>query len=316
MYQVDQPRETAAELRDAVDQGRVADEADTGYALMLAAEFSERAGDLAAAEVLAGRAVEVNRLQGDTDCYPRAFRAELLLRLGREDEAMAELAVLRPSLSEDPDAVSYVTDMLAEGGRAEIAEQWLTEALRTALPRQQESGDERATRVVWMLARHRHRLRSTLDLPHDDLDQLAERMMSVVRDVHAEDELDDEPSALLFWPPLEFDRLLLRWPAMTEAWGPTWENYRAMLEQLLVLASESGVAPLGLVTASVDELVTYADCGDCDGGDPPDPQVFQDYARHLAEHAQEIAWPPGRNDACWCGSSEKYKKCCLPRSRT
>ena len=22
------------------------------------------------------------------------------------------------------------------------------------------------------------------------------------------------------------------------------------------------------------------------------------------------AWPPGRNDVCWCGSERKYKKCC------
>ncbi|WP_066362114.1 SEC-C domain-containing protein [Herbidospora mongoliensis] len=24
----------------------------------------------------------------------------------------------------------------------------------------------------------------------------------------------------------------------------------------------------------------------------------------------DIAWPPGRNDSCWCGSDRKYKKCC------
>nr|WP_310376412.1 SEC-C metal-binding domain-containing protein [Catenuloplanes atrovinosus] len=28
-----------------------------------------------------------------------------------------------------------------------------------------------------------------------------------------------------------------------------------------------------------------------------------------------MAWPPERNGACWCGSGQKYKKCCLPRSR-
>ncbi|MBV8542332.1 MAG: SEC-C domain-containing protein [Pseudonocardiales bacterium] len=69
---------------------------------------------------------------------------------------------------------------------------------------------------------------------------------------------------------------------------------------------------LGDDALDVDEFATYADRGD----DPVDPQLFQGYARHLAEHAREIAWPPGRNDACWGGSSLKYKKCCLPRSRT
>ena len=23
-----------------------------------------------------------------------------------------------------------------------------------------------------------------------------------------------------------------------------------------------------------------------------------------------IAWPPGRNEPCWCGSAHKYKRCC------
>ncbi|MGC4857034.1 SEC-C metal-binding domain-containing protein [Micromonospora sp. DT4] len=26
--------------------------------------------------------------------------------------------------------------------------------------------------------------------------------------------------------------------------------------------------------------------------------------------------PPERNDACWCGSGLKYKRDCLPRSRS
>ncbi|GAA0972953.1 hypothetical protein GCM10009555_026980 [Acrocarpospora macrocephala] len=29
-----------------------------------------------------------------------------------------------------------------------------------------------------------------------------------------------------------------------------------------------------------------------------------------ADPAGDIAWPPGRNDPCWCGSGRKYKKCC------
>jgi uncharacterized protein YecA (UPF0149 family) len=37
-----------------------------------------------------------------------------------------------------------------------------------------------------------------------------------------------------------------------------------------------------------------------------------DYAAHLAHTAPErlISWPPGRNEACWCASTRKYKKCC------
>ena len=35
-------------------------------------------------------------------------------------------------------------------------------------------------------------------------------------------------------------------------------------------------------------------------------------ARYAADVAQDpsriIAWPPGRNDLCWCGSGRKYKR--------
>src|SRR5687767_12622647 len=51
------PRAVAAELVDAVEQGRVAEQADVGYALMLAAEVTLRVGDLDGALVLAERAV-------------------------------------------------------------------------------------------------------------------------------------------------------------------------------------------------------------------------------------------------------------------
>lgn len=64
-------------------------------------------GDLDGALALAERSVEAYRVHGDADYgYPRAFRAGLLLRLGREDEGLAELARLRRLLTRDPDAVS------------------------------------------------------------------------------------------------------------------------------------------------------------------------------------------------------------------
>ena len=40
------------------------------------------------------------------------------------------------------------------------------------------------------------------------------------------------------------------------------------------------------------------------------------YARQLAAGSAHITWPPERNGPCWCGSGNKYKKCCLPRSRS
>ncbi|MGQ0775343.1 MAG: hypothetical protein ACT4NY_13120 [Pseudonocardiales bacterium] len=175
-----QPLEKAAELIEAVERGLLADQADTGYALLLAAELNEREGDLEAAQLLAERATEAYRAHDDSDYgYAQAFRAGLLLQLGREDEAMAEWTALRPMLSKDYDIVSYLSDALEEAGRAELAEQWLSEALPVALQRQQELESQRGepayariAEAIYALVRQRYRLRRDLDLPHDEHDDL------------------------------------------------------------------------------------------------------------------------------------------------
>ncbi len=316
-WDVGQPLEVAAELVDAVDQELVADQADKGYALSLAAEITEREGDLPAAAALAERAIEAYRTHGDLDCgHPQAFYAGLLLRIGRADEAMAELTALRPLLSEDAEAASYLTEALVVGGRAEIAEQWLTEALVGVLERlpaldteQEQPAHEQAMVVACALAIERHEVRHDLGLPHDEHDHLADLLTDVVQHVLSA----DEDTALLVWPQPEFDQVLLRWPALAEEYGHTWDEYRTTVQRSLVLWSESGCPRLSLLPGTADELATYAVLND---GHPTDPQIRQGYAQHLEEHPREIAWPPERNQACWCGSELKYKKCCLPRART
>ncbi len=280
----DQPFEVAAELVDAVDRGLVVDPADTGYALMLAAELTNRAGDLQATEVLAERAVEAYRVHGDPDGYAQAFHAELLLRLGREDEGMAELTALRPLLSEDAGAVSYISEALERGGHPEIAEQWLTVALHTALQRRQALDSQRgepAYEQATALAQERHRVRRDLALPRDEHDYLAEVLGDEVLDALGIDERDYEGTALLFWPRPEFDRLLLRWPVLAEEYGQTWDEYLTTVQRSLVLWSESAHSRLALFAGAVDQLAHYADR---EGSDPTDPQVRQGYAQYLADH--------------------------------
>ena len=317
-FDADDPLVVAAELVDAVERGVVADKADIGYALILAAEIVEREGDLHAALALAEQGVEAYRLHGGAGHgYPRAFRAELLLRSGREGEAMAEFAALRPLLGRDPDAVSYVSEALKAAGRAEIAEQWLSAALEAALGRvglsagHAESGHGQAA-VVYALAQQRHRLRRDLDLPHDEHDDLADRLQDAAYGVADDDDQAYGGTAVLFWPQVEFDRVLGRWPVLAEAYGHSWGEHRARLERGLQLWAESGRTQLALLAGSADELAGYAAHA---GGDPTDPDVRQGYAEHLENHPREARWPPGRNEACWCGSGLKYKKCCLPRAR-
>ncbi|MFF5178476.1 SEC-C domain-containing protein [Micromonospora sp. NPDC000316] len=302
------PAALAAELVSAVDEGRVADPDDTGYALLVAADIMEQAGDLADALALATRAIAE---QPDEDAYARSVRGGLLLRLGREAEGLAELTALRPLLETNPDA-TYLVDELAESGHAETALEWLTTALDAILERTRtqqhasEDAQDEAAAMIYGLAQRRHDLREEMGLPHDEYDNLADRLRAASN--HALDALDAGPATLLFWPRAEFDALLVRWPSLVDSYPANWDEHRTQIERALVNASGLGGADLGVVTGTVTGLAAFA------GDDPIDEETLDEYADSLDE-AGVTAWPPGRNDTCWCGSGSKYKKCCLPRSR-
>ncbi len=292
----------AADLADAVDTGRLADPDDAGPALVLAAEIAESRSKLEAALRYADRAVEVEQNRDDSRAgAARALHARILFRTGRAEEAMAELEPLRPLLTRYPDAAAYVTAALAAGGQNRVAEEWLTEAVRTAMATRgqtAEPADAGDAGLLFFLLQQRHRIRHVVGLPHDTHDNLAERLETRLAGASAPAAAD-----LLFWPQAEFDRLVAQWPAVSEAYGKDWDSHRAHLEKELV-----GQAGLRLRSGSVAGLTGYAGAD----GDPADPKVRAGYARSLIG---QIGWPPERNDPCWCGSGNKYKKCCLPRSR-
>jgi len=302
------PAALAAELVSAVDEGRVADPDDTGYALLVAADILKQAGDLADALALATRAIAE---QPDENAYARAVRGGLLLRLDREDEGLAELTELRPLLETNPDA-TYLIDELAESGHAETALEWITGALDAILERTRtqqhasEDAQDEAAAMIYGLAQQRHDLREEMGLPHDEYDTLADRLRAASN--HALEALDDGPATLLFWPEAEFTALLTRWPALVDSYPTTWDEHRGQIERALTEASGLGGADLGVVAGTVEGLAAFA------GDDPVDEETLDGYADSLDEVGL-TSWPPGRNDACWCGSGAKYKKCCLPRSR-
>lgn len=332
----EQPDALAAEIVTAVEQGRIADQADTGYALLLAAEITERAADattdtsrtaaaVGAALGLSERAITAYHLHTDPDYgYPRAFRAGLLFRAGREDDAMAELTALRPLLCEDDDAVCYISDVLQQHGRTALAEQWLSTALTTALRRRHtlatphartDPAYEQAATVAFTLAQQRYRLRRELDLAHDDHDELAERLATaLLEELHPDPHTHDHPPiAVLFWPQEQFNNLLERWPRLTQEYGHNWDEHRTHVQRRMTMYSESGRTHLATLAGNTDELATYASRTNTD---PTHPNTRERYAQHLVKHPRETPWPPHRNQPCWCGSSTKYKKCCLPRTRT
>lgn len=292
---------TDAELVAAVDGGRIAAD-EIGYALALAAEKRADGGDVEGALLLADRAVATDPDVG----WIRAGRAGLLTKAGRSDDALAAVTELRPRLLTDALAPSYVRATLAELGRGEDAEQWLTEALTEALSWGEDIDEERAG-IAYQLAVQRHELRHDLDLGHDELDDMADELISA-----AEVDAAPDGSVVMFWPREEFEALRGKLPTVAESEGSSWDEHRAGIEVTLSEWAAGGTTGLAVVAGSVDELVAHAEAT---GVAPDDDETIDDYVGSL-DPDRAVEWPPPRNGPCWCGSGLKYKKCCLPRSRS
>ncbi|HEV7713368.1 MAG TPA: SEC-C domain-containing protein [Asanoa sp.] len=315
-----EPAAGAAEIVAVVDDGRLADPLDSAIALGLAAELLLEADDPAGSLALTERAIAAHRAQGSPPDFPLMFRARLLFLLDRADEAMAELVPLRPLLTQDPDAASAITDALFAGDRGEVAHEWLTQAVgeaQAAVPEAEpgdDDADQLATLIFFALLSERHEVRHELDLPHDELDEMAEALEAAVEDEQRSELEAELRRPVLFFPRAEFDELSQRLPDLARICGPTWDEHRADLERVLTARAAEGVpVDLRLVNGSAAELAALVEARAAD--DPVADDLIDDYVDQLDGRAAGVPWPPERNDACWCGSGAKYKKCCLPRSR-
>ncbi|MBT8227658.1 MAG: SEC-C domain-containing protein [Dactylosporangium sp.] len=334
---VDDPLALASYLTEAAEQGLVTDQTETGRVLALAAKSYEQAGDLERAEASANAAIVADSAwQAPDRCVALAFRAGLLLRTGRETDGLAELEALRPLMISDPMVVSAVTEALVTSGRLVLAEQWVSTALRMLLP---QPTRKRPTEELWhpdnaletiaifTLAQHRRTLRFDLDQPRDAYDELADLLHDEIHKGLGEeaadecpfcevdddwDDADQDGTAILFWPEVEFGRLAARWPRLAEAYGGTWDGHRAQLQRALTRLSGIGLTRLALISGAFDELERHtAELGDAD----PDVETCEDYVTQIEDTQREIPWPPERNAPCWCGARRKYKRCCLHRAQ-
>ena len=258
---------------------------------------------------------------------PRCRRAEILTRHGRLDEA----AVIWDAVAADtPDDVwVYNNAGLEYGaiGEHELALSWLTRALdlavRTGDP-ERLLGQLRDLRAASLakLGREPDELQSatpTLTLParweppiSPQTSPRSDREVDIAREPATL-----MPVALAWLPADEYAEWPQRWPDLgdsplmhDEDGEPvTHAAYCRRMEGRLRAHSEAGMARLSVVPVRSAEFTPWVAEN---APDEPDPSNLR--ARYAADMAPDpsrtIAWPPGRNDACWCRSGRKYKKCC------
>ena len=86
-------------------------------------------------------------------------------------------------------------------------------------------------------------------------------------------------------------------------------QYCRTLQQILIEYAEAGIPALTIARVRVWPFTAW--CAERNQ-QPDSAEARAEYPSHLAASADPdlIAWPPGRNQLCGCGSGRKYKKCC------
>jgi uncharacterized protein YecA (UPF0149 family) len=116
-----------------------------------------------------------------------------------------------------------------------------------------------------------------------------------------------------WFPATEWSVALERWPKLADELPAAHDAYRAAVEaRMRAMQPRTSGSRLALVALRVEELEAFAAERGLDAGSA---EARGAAAADGARQGWAVLWPPGRNDPCWCGSGEKYKRCCAPLAR-
>ncbi len=256
---------------------------------------------------------------------PRCRRAEILTRHGRLEEAAAIWDAVARETPEDVWVYNNAGLEYGAVGEHEAALSWLTQALELAV----RTGDPE--RLLGQLRGLRAASLDALGRDEDDL-QTAEpvrqrgpggeslRRVEQVRQIASERRAPTGmmPLTVVWLPADEYTDLPTRWPDLAdsdlvrdEEHGGSVAHavYCRRMERRLRELRETGAARLAIAPLRTSEINQWAADNEPDEEDPA--QLRARYAADVGrDPSRSIAWPPARNEPCWCGSGRKYKKCC------
>lgn len=233
--------------------------------------------------------------------HGRAAEAEPLLEAERRHSSQVELTY------------SEISQAYAAIGDHKQALRWLNIGISRLVPDLRPELEMRHDDPGYELLELRTELRGEAGLPPDATDETFEQIRStsqaeseqlaeIIREAQEEAPPITAPerSAAMGWTAEEFARVQREHPD----WYPdrTHEDYRRDVERTLGQSTGGRIIP-----GTLDDLHAWAAT---EGLDPADPENHVEYSLRMADSGRGLPWPLGRNDACWCGSGRKYKKCC------
>lgn len=241
-------------------------------------------------------ALRVQRRAVELGCeYPELARemiAWYLLKAGRKQEGETAFAKLRAERGDDPEVLLVLAEARMDSGDGDGA----LEAFDAALASAHGCADDDWVREI---RGERRFVRAELGFEPDEEDRLS----------NPPPEGGPEPPvrwSLAWFPRDEIAAALARWPSLSDDLHDPDTYCRAIEVKLQTINAGSGVRP-AVAPLRVERLVGYANEH---GLDPDDGATRSQLAAELDLRGETIAWPPGRNEPCWCGSGRKYKRCC------
>ena len=111
--------------------------------------------------------------------------------------------------------------------------------------------------------------------------------------------------AMAWFPAGDFETANERWPGFLEWPVDDHADYCARIE--LELRRYGAQRRIAVAPVLVEDFVRWCDERSFDAGEA---ESRAKYAGEVLRRGAAIPWPPARNEACWCGTGQKYKWCC------
>ncbi|HET7589082.1 MAG TPA: SEC-C metal-binding domain-containing protein [Solirubrobacterales bacterium] len=240
-------------------------------------------------------AVRAQRRALEHGCRHRDLGREMLgwylLKAGGREEGEAVFAALREERPDDPHLHSLFGAARSDSGDWEGA----LSAFEKALELAKLTADEP---LIGRLRAERQECRLALGLPPDEEDRLAERRPFSAQELTS--------YAIAWFPRDQVGAALERWPDLGDDLEDPDAYCRTIEARLREMRATTGRAP-SVAPLNVEALLEFAAE---QGLEPNTGAARSRFAALLGRRGETVPWPPGRNDACWCGSGRKYKRCC------